>query len=90
MVDLGCTAGPEYGSTRAGCTRAWACAADTAPALCAALPHVRDWMRRILKSLSVLQAYVPPVALPTTVAALGFIAKQASRGLGTLPAGPEL
>lgn len=43
----------------------------------AGAPHVRDWVKRVMRSLSTIMSYSPPVNLPVTVAALGVIAKQA-------------
>ncbi len=38
---------------------------------------MRDWVKRVMRSLSTIMSYSPPVNLPVTVAALGVIAKQA-------------
>ncbi|EFJ51013.1 hypothetical protein VOLCADRAFT_103652 [Volvox carteri f. nagariensis] len=42
----------------------------------AAAPHVRDWCKRILRCLTTIMTYTPPVNLPPLMAALGVIAKQ--------------
>ncbi|KAG2485866.1 hypothetical protein HYH03_015449 [Edaphochlamys debaryana] len=55
----------------------------------AGLPHVRDWVRRILRSLATVLSYQPPVNLPVTVAALGFVAKRAHEADGTAPAADD-
>ncbi|KAG2451357.1 hypothetical protein HYH02_003961 [Chlamydomonas schloesseri] len=48
----------------------------------AGAPHVRDWVKRIMRQLSTITTYAPPATLPVTVAALGFVAKQAHQADG--------
>ncbi|KXZ43330.1 hypothetical protein GPECTOR_94g652 [Gonium pectorale] len=77
------SAGAVHGQAAAVAKRLEAVLRAFAGTEAASAPHVRDWCKRITRSLAALIAFTPPVQLPATVAALGLIVKQAHEADGT-------